>query len=274
MPLFEVDETRCRRDGICVAVCPVSIIEFKERGAVPSPVAGAEERCIACGHCVAACPHGALSHSAMKPEACPPLRKDWIPAPDQVEHFFRSRRSIRTFAPGPVDPGLLRRAIDMARYAPSGHNRQPVEWMVLRDGGDVRVMAELVADWMRHLIEDKPQFAQQLNLDRVVAAFEAGRDVICRDAPHLVIAHARKTDRTAPFACTIALTHLDLAIHALGLGACWAGYFTAAAGMWPPLQNALDLPPGNVCFGTLMVGCPEYGYHRLPLRKEPPIIWR
>ena len=48
-------------------------------------------------------------------------------------------------------------------------------------------------------------------LDRVVAAWDAGRDLICRDAPHLVVTHAPKDDLTAPCACLLALAYLELA---------------------------------------------------------------
>jgi nitroreductase len=36
-------------------------------------------------------------------------------------------------------------------------------------------------------------------------------------------------------ACAIALTYLELATYSLGLGACWAGYFSAAAAFYPPM---------------------------------------
>jgi nitroreductase len=75
-------------------------------------------------------------------------------------------------------------------------------------------------------------------------------------------------------ACIIALTYLELAATAHGLGACWAGYFNAAATVYPPMMEALALPKDHQSFGTLMVGYPKYHYQRLPLRKEPKISWR
>jgi hypothetical protein len=46
-----------------------------------------------------------------------------------------------------------------------------------------------------------------MHMDRVVAAWEAGKDRIFWGAPHVVVAHAPKDERTAPAACTIALTY-------------------------------------------------------------------
>ena len=95
-----------------------------------------------------------------------------------------------------------------------------------------------------------------------------------RGTPHLIVAHAQKALATAQSACTIALTYLDLAAPSFALGTCWAGYFNTAANLYPPLEKDLDLPEGHQCFGAMMIGYPKYPYHRLPLRKDPPITWR
>lgn len=67
-------------------------------------------------------------------------------------------------------------------------------------------------------------------------------------------------------ACTIALTYLELAVPSFGLGARWAGYFNAAANMWPPMQKLMGLPEGHVSFKAMMVDYPKYRYQRLPIR--------
>ena len=50
MALFTIDQEKCRRDGMCVAVCPINIIEMKDKEAYPTPVAGEEGLCFNCGH--------------------------------------------------------------------------------------------------------------------------------------------------------------------------------------------------------------------------------
>ena len=270
---FIVDETKCRRDGICAAVCPVEII-VPGGTSPPALTPGGEEQCISCGHCVAACPYGACSLDTMSSESCPPLRPEWQLSPEQAEHFLRARRSIRAFRDEPVDPGRLERLIRVARYAPSGHNGQPVRWLVIFGSGRVHELNGHVIDWMRALSGRKPEMARAMQLDRIVAAWDAGRDRVCRGAPHLVVTHARAGDATAPGACTLALAYLELAAPSFGLGCCWAGYLHMAALHWPPLQQALALPEGQAFNGAMMVGEPRYRYHRLPLRKEPDITWR
>ncbi len=274
MNLLSVNPDKCKGDGICRDVCPVKVIEFKNKDDFPGMVDGGDELCIRCGHCVAVCPHEAINHVAMKTEDCVPIRKELMLGPQQIEHFLRARRSIRNYQKKEVDRQVLTSLIDLARFAPSGHNHQPVHWLVIYDRKEVLRLAGLVIDWMHSLIKAESPLVAAMHIDSVIAEWEAGTDRICRGAPHVIVAHAQKEERTAPAASIIALTYLELAAFAFGLGACWAGYFNAAASLWPPMHKALKLPQGHASFGAMMVGHPKYKYQRLPLRNEAKITWR
>ncbi len=270
---INVDQEKCKRDGICVAVCPMSIIDMKE-GAVPTLAAGLEDLCITCGHCVAVCPHAALSLDEMKAEECPPVRAELKLRGEQAEQFFRSRRSIRIYRDTAVEREKLAKLIDVAHYAPTGTNSQQVQWLVINSREQLHTLSGLIIDMLRHLIKEGHPLAKAYRLERSITAWEAGKDPVLRGAPALVIAHAPKGYALAQVDSTIALTFLDLAAPTSGLGACWAGFFMMAAAQWPPLQEALALPDGNACSGALMIGYPKYDYQRLPLRKEAVISWR
>jgi nitroreductase/NAD-dependent dihydropyrimidine dehydrogenase PreA subunit len=270
---ISVDQEKCRHDGICTAVCPVGIIEMKD-GSLPNLIAGMEDTCITCGHCVAICPHGALSLDTMSVEECPPLKAQLKIDSEQLGLLFRSRRSIRAYSDKEVEREKLARLIDMAHYAPTGSNSQQVQWLVINSREQLQAMAAANIDMLRYLIKEEHPLAKSYRLERLVAAWEAGKDPILRGAPALIIAHAPKAYSIAQVDSTIALTFFDLAAPALGLGACWAGIFMMAAAQWPALQEALALPEGNICCGALMVGYPKYDYHRLPTRKEAVVCWR
>jgi len=139
---------------------------------------------------------------------------------------------------------------------------------------ELQRLAGIVADWMRWMIDNMPEFAAAMHLARTLGRWEEGIDVILRNAPILIVAHAEKENRLAPATCTIALTYLELAATSMGLGCCWAGYFNAAATSFPPMMEALSLPGGHQAFGSMMVGYPKFKYHRLPSRKPPQITWR
>lgn len=269
-----IDREKCQKDGICVAECPLGIIALEETEGFPAYLPDSQEFCVACGHCVAVCPHGALSLTGMPSGDCHPLQKELLPTPEQVQQFLTSRRSIRVYRDKPVDRETLQKIINVASYAPSGHNSQPVHWLVLQEREKVQQLAALVVDWMRYMIKEMPAQAEPLHLDRVVAAWEKGEDKVTRQAPHIVLAHGQGDNMMAPTACTIAMTYLELAAYGFGLGACWAGYFNAAASFYPPMQEALELPAGHKCFGAMMLGYPKLKYHRIPLRITPRISWR
>ncbi|OPY58543.1 MAG: Ferredoxin-1 [Pelotomaculum sp. PtaU1.Bin035] len=272
--LFEIDPNKCKHDGICVAACPSKLITLNEEDKLPIPIDRAEKQCFNCGHCVAVCPYGAFTLNTMDPEECAPVNKKLLPTADQAKLFLTARRSIRTYKTQPVDRATLSEIIDTARYAPTGHNLQPVNWLVIEDAGEISRLAGLVIDWMRYMIKEQPDIAKSMHLKRFVADWDNGDDKICRGAPHVIVAHAPKAIASAQSACTIALTYLELAAFSKGLGACWAGYFGAAASHYPPMAEALNLPDGHQCFGAMMVGYPQYRYHRIPLRKKAAITWR
>jgi len=220
MSLLTVDQEKCKRDGICTEVCPAGIIEFIDKDAYPTLVDGGDKLCIRCGHCVAVCPHSAMSHAIMKPEECQSVNEDWLFGPEQVEHFLRYRRSIRNYKKEQVEREVLTKLINIARFAPSGHNLQPVKWLVIYERDEVQRMAGFVIDWMRHLIKEDSPLVAAMHLNLVVSFWEGGNDPICRNAPHVIVTHAHKDDGTAPTACTIALTYLELAASFFDLRAC------------------------------------------------------
>lgn len=274
MSLFQIDESKCKRDGFCVSDCPMGIIEMKTKESFPSPVFHADELCIKCGHCVAVCPHEAISLNWLKPKDCAPMAKDMAPSWEQTSYLMRSRRSIRRYKKKTVDREILNDLINVASYAPSGHNSQPVNWLVIEKKEDMNALASIVIDWMKFMLQAQPDFAKVMHFDRVVAAAELGLDRVLRDAPHMIIAHGLSNLPPAQAACTIALTYMELYAPTKGLGTCWAGYFNAAANFFDPMKQALSLPAGHQTFGALMIGYPTNQYHRIPTRNEPKVTWR
>ena len=192
----------------------------------------------------------------------------------QCEQFLRARRSIRTYKEKSVPKNELLKLVDFAGYAPTGHNSQSVEWLIFGNRDELRRLAGITVDWMRWMLDNMSEFALSIHLDRAVRRWEEGKDVILRDAPTLMVAHAGKTDLMASTSSAIALSYLELAATSMDLGCCWAGYLHGAATTFPPMMEALQLPENHQCLGAIMVGYPKYKYHRMPLRKSPQVTWR
>jgi nitroreductase/NAD-dependent dihydropyrimidine dehydrogenase PreA subunit len=272
MSLLRVDTEKCTRCGACAADCPFKILDMSDDG--PVLAARNEEICIACGHCVAVCPVAALNHAAMAATACPDIEAPLTLDARRAEQFLRSRRSIRSYKKEEVEPALLDRLVRLACYAPTAKNSQPLHWLVISGVAEVRKLARGVGDWMRWLEKEQPKVFRAMYMDHVLEAEARGEDRILRGAPHLIVVHAPKDNRFAPVAAPTALAYLELAAPSLGLGTCWAGYFTTAAKVFAPLQEVLRLPEGHEVFGAVMVGYTATRYAKMPLRQEPRVTWR
>ncbi|MFH1879057.1 MAG: nitroreductase family protein [Candidatus Omnitrophota bacterium] len=273
MALLTVNHEKCVKCGACMDVCPLKIIR-PSTGGEPILAAGEETSCINCGHCVAVCPASALSHINFSVNDCPEIREELRLSPEETDQFMKSRRSIRVFLEKKVEKSAMNAIIKTACYAPSGHNLQPVNWKIIYEKKDVENMAKMVLEWMMHLLERKPEMAKSFGFERLISFYNAGTDLILRDAPHIITTYAGKDDRVAPHSCIIALSYLELAAYSRGLGVCWAGFLDMALAYWPPLREFMDLPAGYVTYGSMMIGYPKYRYKRIPARKYPEISWK
>lgn len=270
MAILEVNKETCTKCGICATICPRGVIFFREKS-YPRLLPKADENCARCGHCVAVCPPGSLTHVDIPVEQCLPLERSLDISAEQCTQLIKGRRSIRVYQDRKVPGEEIERIIEVARYAPTGHNDQEVRWLVINDRDEVHRLSEIGADWMRWVVKNNPQLAPML--EGALQRQEAGMDVFLRDAPAVVIAYAEKSP-VASIDCSIALSYFDLIADSMGLGCCWAGYFIFAATSFPPMIEALSLPEGNQVYGALMLGYPRYKYQRIPVRNEARIIWR
>ena len=273
MGLFSIDKDKCVQAGFCAEECPTGLVRMDGPDKYPTPLEGKEHFCVQCGHCVAVCPHDAITLDAMPLDDFALIREDLVVSPEQAEQFIKSRRSIRSYKKKPVEREILSRLVDGARFAPSGHNMQPVEWVVLASRESVIQLVELVVEWSRLEAEKDSEVARELNAPGLIRAWERGKDVICRGAPHLIAAHAAKSAMTPDLDAVIATAHLELLAHGFGLGACWAGYVLFAARNHPPILEFLSIPKDHDLHGALMLGRPKYKYHRIPPRREAGITW-
>ncbi|HUK37738.1 MAG TPA: nitroreductase family protein [Methanomicrobiales archaeon] len=266
-----VDQDLCTRCGICSLVCPAGIIDTAEEGALPYVPSAKAQFCLQCGHCEATCPSGAVVpaySSAGTPGS--PAAAD-IPS-ETLGTYLKSRRSVRHYKGDPVDRPTLRAILDIARYAASAGNGQPVEWLVLYKAAEVRRMAELSMEWLRGLADTSHPLAGFA--PTLVRGWESGQDPICRGAPHLLVPHVPDGNPVTRFDAIIALTHIDIAAPAFGVGTCWAGFVAMALEAYPPAREALALPEGRVPAYAMMLGYPRYRAHRIPERRPLRVTWR
>jgi nitroreductase/NAD-dependent dihydropyrimidine dehydrogenase PreA subunit len=272
MGLLSINQDKCKQDGLCAADCPMQIIRFDGPGHYPEMVEGGEVFCVRCGHCVAACPHGAMDHAEVPLAQSPDIDPVLAISPAQAEQFLRSRRAVRCFKDKPVEQEVLQRLIEIARYAPTASNAQPLAWRVINDPQQVQQIASEVIGWMRGLVAD-PNATVMPYLPLLVQGWDAGRDTILRSAPCLVMAMAPAEARNGMVDLTLALSYLELIAPLYGLGTCWAGLLQGALVSKPELKQLVGIPADHPHHYPMMIGYAKPRYYRLPQRRAPRITW-
>ena len=271
MTAIIVDKDLCNSCGVCSTICSMGIIKPGDKNTLPEVADEMAGMCIKCGHCEAFCPSQALTLNLR------PNEKIKLPAgagsilPEDMAFYLQKRRSVRNFTGDSVPKEKILEILDVARYAASGGNGQPVQWLVVYDRERVRKIAQLTIEWMKSLKDtDHPM---KNYLPYLISAWEGGYDVICRGAPHLLFAHIPENNQVAPIDAIIALTHFDVAAPAYGVGTCWAGFVAAAASFYEPLRKELGLPAGRKIAYAMMFGIPRYKTFGIPRRNPLQLTW-
>lgn len=287
MPTIQIDPELCKKCGTCVQICPEDLFVQDEKGTVPKPVIDLSH-CLDCGHCVAICPNEAISHSAYPLDSIHPIHPEMLPNTEQLMELLRSRRAVREFRHKPVERAAIEQVIDGARFAPSAHNVQSTEFIVIQDKEILNQIVKITIDQMnlwRKLLKNPVvrlynRLFSGMNLDELVEGFtqlvhqyEQGKDCILNDAPALLLFHA---DRHAAFAGTnaqLALQNASLVCETVGLGAFYTGFVIFACDFSKQIAQLLELPPNHKIYGGLAIGYPRFHYHKWIDRQPAQIKW-
>ena len=270
---FQVDAALCRKDGICAAVCPARIIRA-EPGELPGMDEKLRGRCIACGQCMAFCPTKACVAPGVDGDDCRFLRPELYPAPEQVEELLFARRSIRNFKDRNVPRETLARILDAVRYAPTGHNRQTLRWVVTESREQSHALLECVINWLRALPDLDPELAAATHASGMTRAWDKGVDILSRNAPHIVIPVG--PDRWFDMLDGIInLSYFEMVAQAHGVGCCWSGYLTRAfkhpaAGA---LRECIGLRSEEAAFSGIVAGFPKFRPASRPPRQPLRVTW-
>ncbi len=303
MSLITVDADKCVFCGNCLDECAFSLLEMKTEDSLPTPreieVRSAQERCINCGHCVAVCPAGALTlhptphpYPGFPPPASMPERQspeDMLPilpelkvSKEQMAQLLMARRTHRAYQDKPVPRETLEEIIRVARYAPSGHNNQLANWLVISDKNEIRRLGQTVIDFLLANTEPNPDLPYRwdhyrTDSDIIVDLWNKGEDSVFRGAPHLVILTGPRgmgKNNVGKETHTIRTAYFELAAIPHDLVTVWAGFFLAALQLHPPARKAVGLAKGEEVMDAIGIGYPKNQYQRIPLRNEPAITWR
>lgn len=153
---------------------------------------------------------------------------------DALMDIIRNTRSIRRFKPDPVPDELIDKIIEAARWAPSGFNQQPWEFVVVRDPGYRAQIAGWYGQYMAQTREmETTREAWMKSWDPEPAGSEADyvtapayiivlNDTRAQDGlPMSIRFNAARLDYIVQTSLTNAFLYMHMAAATLGLASQW-----------------------------------------------------
>jgi len=256
---LKIDHEKCLRCGACAKDCIAFALTMKD--SFPAVADGGEERCIQCQHCLAICPTGALSIFGLSAENSCENRN--LPSAEQTGQLIRNRRSFRNYRHENIDRSCLKILTDALAWVPTGVNDHRLHFCIV---DDVEVMDGLRREMADRLLDAIRTGSLPEGLDgfeRFKEPLEQGVDVLCRTAPHMVIACAPAESPCPSIDPVIALSYFELLAQSMNIGTTWCGLvYLVLSRLAPDLLTRLGMPEGYIPGYVMLFGSPAVRYPR------------
>jgi nitroreductase len=202
----------------------------------------------------------------------------------ELRDVMRTAGAVRSFTGEPVEPEVLHRILDDARFAPSGGNLQGWHVTVVRDSGLRRRLADLSAEtWNRYLAEQEAGYRAFSAVDpappdvpipdglRTHPLLDAIEDVPEVLVVSVDLAVLAVMDRDLPRVSVVGgasiypfVQNVLLGARNEGLGAVLTTFLAASE---PDAAPLLGLPAGHAIVAMIGLGVPVHRPTRL--RRRP-----
>jgi nitroreductase len=167
--------------------------------------------------------------------------------PMDVLEAIKTRRSVRRYRATPVPEDLLKTVLNAARLAPSANNAQPWRIIVVTDE-DLKVKLVAGAHGQKFLAEAP-----------VVLVACGIPDEAFQTVGGYMSSHVMDV--------SIALDHLTLAAHSVGLGTCWVAWFKE-----DKVREVLGIPEDVRVVAMTPLGYPDESPERTTRRNLEELV--
>ena len=200
---------------------------------------------------------------------------------EQFSHLVRNRRSIRNYRKEPLKQEHIDKLMDVARYIPTGSNKQALKYKFITDSDLLPKIATAMASKMRIALRLSESFPVKLfmkkktksSAGRLVDLFyNEGVDTFLRGAPCLLVIYTEeKYFRIPQWDAGIASTTIDLAAQTLGIGTLMNGYFVELANRFRSIRKLAQLSSKQSVLTAICLGYPAVRYRKTVYRRPPEI---
>lgn len=191
--------------------------------------------------------------------------------------LLKKRRSIRNYKQDPVPIEDVMKVLEAARWAPSGHNCQPWEFVVVRDREKLRQVTGIFLEQAKRLREKSLNFPKSTkDYLKIVSTFI----IVCADSrfksaypqseasEQLAAMYRDNSERIHIQSISAAICNILLAACALGLGTVWFSG-PGESITQQQLREVLNIPEQLETICCIPLGYPQSG--RLASRCPRPL---
>jgi len=187
---------------------------------------------------------------------------------DGFLELVRQRRSVRSFKEDPIPDEQVDKIIEAARFAPSGFNLQPWEFVIVRDGELKNRIVQCIRDavavtWRMEAARESWQGVQPpvvpppMGFAGAPVFIITFGDVRTRDGLPMIHRYSEESwNRTFTSSLASAFIYMHLAATSLGLGSQWVSVITQPA-VQCFIKQLLGIPAPFQIYDMMALGYPK-----------------
>lgn len=165
----------------------------------------------------------------------------------ELEKCIKGRRSVRAYTDEPVSKEQIEAVLEAGTWAPTGMHREPWKFVVIED----KQLIKYVSDETKILVQQMmPQLSKQ---------FSTKADIVCYDAPALILVCAEKDEQWANINLldsVLATQNMFLKAYELGLGTCYMGFVNFLNNK-PEALKKIGVPENCAMMVPFIIGHPK-----------------
>ena len=192
---------------------------------------------------------------------------------DVLLNIIRKRRSVRVYKTGKVTDKQLETILEAARWAPSGANTQPWEFVVTRDRAKMKRVREIFYnEWKQRKLEDPVNYK---GLSKYYVGDASVLVLVCGDprTMQVYLTTRRPGDREKLFQASVAsaVEHMMLVAASMGLGTVWV---SVREEVEPEIRQVFKVPQPLRLLWVVPIGHGRFWPKAKPRRKISDFVHR
>ncbi len=165
----------------------------------------------------------------------------------ELDECIKGRRSVRAYTDEPVAKEQIEAILEAGVWAPTAMHREPCKFVVIQD----KALIKYVSDETKQIVKQ--------NMPFLAERFSTPQDIICYEAPVLVLICVQKDPQWANvdfIDSVLAAENMFLKAYELGLGSCYMGFVSQLSSK-PEVLRKMGVPENYALTVPFILGHPK-----------------